>query len=343
MPLRGGPRRRALDGASRDELLGGGAFEPAPGIWDEHPLHPEIAEVAAGSFREREPPRISGSGYVVKALEAALWALFSSGSFEEGCLRAANLGHDADTTAAIFGHLAGALLGAEAIPARWRERVFLHTEIAGLAERLDALDERLAAVSAGLGPPARPGRDAPPRPPGDGYWVRPGKVLAGPYPGGPDPDDTTARLEALVDFGMSVFVDLTEEGEGPPLHPYEAKLRAIGEQRRRRQTHLRFPVRDVDVPSVWLMRAILSAIDVAAEAGEVVFVHCWGGVGRTGTVAACLLVEDGATGPDALARLAELRAGTVRRVRSSPETPEQEDFVRAWRPSERRRAPGSGR
>ena len=78
-------------------------YAPVPGYWDEHPLTPEIDEIARGSFREREPPEIRGSGYVVRSLEAALWAFDRSESFREGCLLAVNLGDDADTTGAVFG------------------------------------------------------------------------------------------------------------------------------------------------------------------------------------------------------------------------------------------------
>ncbi len=82
------------------------------------------------------PPAISGTGYVVGSLEAALWAFDRSTSFEEGYLRAVNLGDDADTTGAIFGQIAGAFYGAEGIPGRWRKRVWMGDEVAAIADRL---------------------------------------------------------------------------------------------------------------------------------------------------------------------------------------------------------------
>src|SRR5262245_25776233 len=85
------------------------------------PLHPEIAEVAQGSFRRRVPPDIRGSGYVVKSLEAALWAFHDATDFREAVLRAVNLGDDADTTGAVCGQLAGACWGEPNIPAAWRD------------------------------------------------------------------------------------------------------------------------------------------------------------------------------------------------------------------------------
>src|SRR5213593_760418 len=98
---------------------------PKPGsiIESEHPLAPEIDEVAAGSFRRKEPPDIQGTGYVVRSLEAALWAFHKSTSFREGCLLAVNLGDDADTTGAIYGQVAGAFYGDSGIPELWRSKL----------------------------------------------------------------------------------------------------------------------------------------------------------------------------------------------------------------------------
>jgi ADP-ribosylglycohydrolase len=135
----------ALNGAGRDELLGGPAFEPVAGLWEREPLHPEIAEVASGSFRVKEPPAIEGANYVVRALEAALWAAARSESFEEGVLRAVNLGEGADTTAAIYGQLTGAIYGVDAIPLRWRERLVMRERIEELADELHELSSRIGA------------------------------------------------------------------------------------------------------------------------------------------------------------------------------------------------------
>ena len=119
-----------------DALLRGSAFTPVDGLWEREPPAPKVAAVADGSFREREPPEIRGGGYVVDALEAALWAVHRTGSFEDAVLAAVNLGDDADTTAAIAGQLAGAAYGLDGIPARWRERVVRGEEIVGLADSL---------------------------------------------------------------------------------------------------------------------------------------------------------------------------------------------------------------
>jgi ADP-ribosyl-[dinitrogen reductase] hydrolase len=105
------------------------------------PLHPEIDEIARGSFRTRRPPEIRGDGYVVRTLEAALWAFHDAPDFRTALLRAVNLGEDADTTGAVCGQLAGACFGESGIPGEWR---------AGLAGR-DVLDPIVARLA---GPPA---------------------------------------------------------------------------------------------------------------------------------------------------------------------------------------------
>ena len=125
----------AVNEVSKEELLSE-RYGPSPGYWEEKPLAPEIYEVASGSFKCKESPEIEGSGYVVRSLEAALWALYESGTFEEGCLLAANLGDDADTTAAVYGQLAGAFYGEAAIPESWRKKVAQRRLIEDLAEKL---------------------------------------------------------------------------------------------------------------------------------------------------------------------------------------------------------------
>jgi ADP-ribosylglycohydrolase len=112
----------ALSGDSKETLLSP-RYAPVTGLWDEQPLAPAIATIAAGSFKDKAPPAIRGTGYVVDALEAALWAFWTTEDFQSGALAAVNLGNDADTTGAIFGQLAGAYYGAEGIPGDWRGRL----------------------------------------------------------------------------------------------------------------------------------------------------------------------------------------------------------------------------
>jgi ADP-ribosylglycohydrolase len=131
--LRGEPHARLLDAT----------FEPFPGAWRSSPLHPAVDAVAGGSFRRKQPPAIRGTGYVVDALEAALWAFATTDTYEAAVLAAVNLGDDADTTAAIVGQLAGAAYGVDAIPPRWRARLVMHDDIVALADALRALSAEI--------------------------------------------------------------------------------------------------------------------------------------------------------------------------------------------------------
>ncbi len=111
-----------ISGHEREEVLST-KWLPFQRMTIAAPLTSEVAEVAYGSFRERKPPEIQGSGYVVKSLEAALWAFHDADDFQEAVLKAVNLGDDADTTGAICGQLAGAYWGEIGIPKAWKQKL----------------------------------------------------------------------------------------------------------------------------------------------------------------------------------------------------------------------------
>jgi ADP-ribosylglycohydrolase len=125
----------ALSGVEKNALLAE-RYCPEPGYWNAHPLCSEIDEIAAGSFKVKNPPEIKGSGYVVKSLEAALWAFFHGNDFKEGAMLAVNLGDDADTTGAVYGQTAGAFYGLEGIPKKWRENIAFSELILRFADQL---------------------------------------------------------------------------------------------------------------------------------------------------------------------------------------------------------------
>jgi len=157
--------------------------------------------------------------------------------------------------------------------------------------------------------------------PPDAAWVRPGALLAGPYPATRGDERGRASLGALLDAGVSVFVDLTEAGECPP---YDAALQAEATRRGRLVVHHRLPIPDFGVPDDAHMTAILDTIDAALSADHVVYVHCRGGIGRTGTVVGCWLVRHGSDGEAALRQVDALLGP------GSPETEEQRRLVRRW-------------
>ena len=171
--------------------------------------------------------------------------------------------------------------------------------------------------------------DVAPRPHGNCYWLARGHVLAGEYPRTPHADSTRDRLESLLDANVRRFVDLTEAGEG--LAPYAPMLADLAAARGVRVTHERHAIRDLGVPSTAEMRRILDTLRMPHDG--VTYFHCWGGVGRTGTVAACLLIEAGFSPEEALALLDRKWQAMDKRQRKpqSPETPAQFAFIRRWK------------
>jgi ADP-ribosyl-[dinitrogen reductase] hydrolase len=126
---------KAFAGQAKEEILSGPhfTFDPAAAI------SPAIQAIADGEYRRKTSKAITGSGYVVRSLEAALWCFDTTGSFRDAILTAANLGDDADTTAAVCGQLAGAYYGVAGIPTAWLQQLTLRGEIESLADRLLAL------------------------------------------------------------------------------------------------------------------------------------------------------------------------------------------------------------
>src|ERR1700744_2808812 len=165
-----------------------------------------------------------------------------------------------------------------------------------------------------------------PQPPlRNSYWVIPGLLLAGEHPGGATKDKTKDRLKKLLGAGIECFVDLTKPTE---LLRYDVHLPFYVE-------YVRKPIKDHGLPAnPALMVEILDHIGNALRAGRPVYVHCRAGIGRTGTVVGCLLVERGLSGDGALDELNRLWQQCKRSKTWSyiPETDEQGNYVRAWKP-----------
>lgn len=119
---------RALGGAAKEQILYG---PPPVGL-----STPKLIALAEGRYRDKKEAQVRGSGYVVESLEAALWCFGQTDSFEAAILKAANLGDDADTTAAVCGQVAGAYYGEAGIPPHWLARLTWRDEMRDLADRL---------------------------------------------------------------------------------------------------------------------------------------------------------------------------------------------------------------
>lgn len=318
--------RRPVDacrvlGAMTAALIAGRAAEVVlrGDFWQFGPLDDEVAAVAAGSWTRKEPPEIRGKGFCIDALEAALWAVDGATDFADAVLRAANLGDDADTTAAIAGQLAGARWGASGIRADWRAKVTSSDRIASLARNL-AVAGGAAPRLATSGLPAWEDEEVI-----HAWWVQPGHVLAGEYPGSVDGIEATRnKIAVLIDNGVRTFIDLTTPIDG--MSRYDDLLAEAAAARSLDLRRVSFPIPDVSVIEDDGYDPIVAAIGGAATRGAV-YVHCWGGVGRTSTVVGCLLVDDGLDGDAAHRRIKELRADSGKADRAAPERDAQSEVI----------------
>jgi hypothetical protein len=161
------------------------------------------------------------------------------------------------------------------------------------------------------------------------YWVVPGKLLAGEYPGQKPYLNPTAeqKIGFLLGMGANYFIDLTEPGK---LVPYARILHDEAHLLGQEVEYHRFAIDDFGVPTVGKMVEILDAIDAALADGKVVYLHCLGGIGRTGTVAACYLVRHGLNGKQALEKIKQLRQDLPDYWMRSPESDPQWRMVLEW-------------
>ena len=167
------------------------------------------------------------------------------------------------------------------------------------------------------------------------YWVKPGLLLAGAYPGDAKHEAHREKIKALLNANVRVFLSLMEAGEtnhnGAPFVSYDS----VASAEQTETACVRYPIADLSVPTQLEMVSILDAIDDCHKDGKAVYVHCWGGVGRTGTVIACWLLRHKlATKDSVFAVLQNLRqADKERGYRESPENEKQKNFVASWNES----------
>ena len=157
------------------------------------------------------------------------------------------------------------------------------------------------------------------------YWVLPGRLLAGEHPAGMTAEMTRERLSRLLAAGVDCFLDLTQPHE---IAPYDASLPPEVD-------YFRCSIVDHSTPAhAREMTEILGCLHGALREGRVVYLHCRAGIGRTGMVAGCLLVEQGFAGEEALAELNRLwrQSGRSAQWPTVPETDDQLEYVRRWAP-----------
>ena len=165
------------------------------------------------------------------------------------------------------------------------------------------------------------------------YWAVPGKILAGCCPGTIDPGTIQEQLSALLEAGITLVVNLMEVPETELFQTffdtYESILPNLATARGRKIRIERFPIPDRSIPSDERMTSILACIRAEVEAGGIVYVHCLGGIGRTGTVIGCFFVEQGH--PKPLEQLQALTASEGTYFWPTPQTDEQRNFVVKWK------------
>ncbi|OPZ82533.1 MAG: hypothetical protein BWY76_02683 [bacterium ADurb.Bin429] len=174
------------------------------------------------------------------------------------------------------------------------------------------------------------------------YWVEPFKLLAGCYPGGHNAVEMRMKLDVLTGAGIGAYVNLMEPGEvnfaGKSFSPYAPMASAMAHDLGRGVRFHSCPIRDRAVPLYCEMQRTLDVIDAELSRDVRVYVHCWGGLGRTGLVVACWLMRHGyaANADEAMALIAEWRYYLPTGYLPSPETIEQRDFLLRWEQGEQR-------
>jgi len=152
------------------------------------------------------------------------------------------------------------------------------------------------------------------------YWIIPGKVLAGQYPRDEE------QLKELLSAGIKTFINLTQEGEiakdGSEMYDYAPLLSEYG------ATMHRMSIEDASIPSKALMRKVMQIIEASLEDGKAVYFHCWGGVGRTGTVTGSYLMHSKMATRDNVFDLIDyIKRTTPYKDKPSPGQESQREFV----------------
>jgi len=167
------------------------------------------------------------------------------------------------------------------------------------------------------------------------YWVITGKLMAGEFPLAADPQVSSERISRLIHAGIRYIVDLTEPGEirrlGPAVQEYHEQVEAVARAADVTVVCRSIGIRDFSAPSRTEMARILDQIDHAIENDRPVYVHCWAGIGRTGTVVGCYLARHGIASDIALLdTIRQMRRHTDYAFIDSPQSREQIDLVLSW-------------
>jgi protein-tyrosine phosphatase len=161
------------------------------------------------------------------------------------------------------------------------------------------------------------------------YWVIEGKLIAGEIPISFEKTETTKKLNGLVNLDVGAVINLMEEDEkdyfGELFYDYSTYLEDKGVK-----VH-RHAIKDMDIPSPIQMMRILKQIEYYTNQNKIVYVHCWGGIGRTGTVVGCYLLQNKlANSSNVLSKIIELKKDSGLALKESPQTQAQREFILDW-------------
>lgn len=167
------------------------------------------------------------------------------------------------------------------------------------------------------------------------YWVLPNKLLAGEIPSSKDNFRKLQKIQNLLDSDIDIIINLMEVVEmnfdNEQLEDYTASLMNEANKKNKKIEVLRYAIKDLSIPGENFMIEILNKIDHSINNGKKVYIHCWGGVGRTGTVIGCYLIRHGYAAPkQVIDTINYLKRTTSISHRNSPETLEQRQFILNW-------------
>ena len=242
----------------------------------------------------------------------AIIAYLESDSLEDCVRNAVSLGGDSDTIAAIACSIFAANIEGWDEPLMSQFTKYLPGDLRTIMDNFEELVF-----------PCKPTRNS--------YWVM-DRVYAGEYPRDLDETKSVERIKQFERFGITHFVDLTEEGE----------LRTYSQMLNPRMQHIRFPIKDVNVPkSIESVKELIKQIKEILKANESnkVYIHCWGGVGRTGVIVGCLLSDQyNYNYEETMRALTQAFSGCPKSAyRETPETIEQCEFIAKYAKETRQR------
>jgi hypothetical protein len=170
------------------------------------------------------------------------------------------------------------------------------------------------------------------------YWVQSGLLCAGQYPGDMNPAVRDEKICGLLNCGLRRIVSLMEPDEtstsGTRFAPYLPRLQDLAAERGTPIERIELSIRDASVPTPARMREILSVIEEGIARALPTYLHCYGGHGRTGTVVACHLIEQGRTAKQAIDEVQRLRSTLPKS--HDPFEGKQREFILGWQPKERK-------